>query len=71
MRIEGDFHEWLLAQASALRHQRYDLLDPGNLAEELEAIAAAQRREIRKHLKKLLAHLLNFTVQPGELNRHQ
>lgn len=70
VRIDDDYYGWLLAQASLLRSERHDSLDWSNLAEELEAMAAAQRREIKKHLKKLLAHLLKFKAQPSELNRH-
>jgi hypothetical protein len=70
IRIDDDYHGWLLAQASLLRSERRDSLDGSNLAEELEAMAAAQRREIKKHLKKLLAHLLKFKAQPDELNRY-
>lgn len=70
VQIESDFHGWLLDQASKLRSQRYRSLDWSNLAEELEAMAAQQRREIKKHLKKLLAHLLKFKLQPDELSHH-
>ena len=65
MRIEDDFHEWLLAQASALRHQRYDLLDPGNLAEELEAMARKDRKELASHLQNLFVHLLKWAYEPS------
>ena len=65
VRIEDDFHKWLLAQASALRQQRYDLIDPGNLAEELEAIARKDRKELATHLQNLLVHPLKWVYEPS------
>jgi hypothetical protein len=70
VQIEHDYHGWLLDQASALRAHRSISLDWENLAEELEAMAARDRREIKNHLKNLLLHLLKFHAQPAELNRH-
>ena len=68
--IGTDFHGWLLDQAEALRQRRYLSLDWDNLAEELEAMAARDRREMRKHLKKLLLHLLKFKAKPEEMDRY-
>jgi Domain of unknown function DUF29 len=65
--IDDDLHGWLLAQASALRSQRYKSLDRNNLAEELEAMAAAQRRELLERLTTMLAHLLKLRYQPQEV----
>lgn len=70
VRIEEDFHAWALNQAAALRERRLSSLDWEHLAEELEAMAAQDRRTIKKHLKKLLVHLLKFKAQPEELSRH-
>src|ERR1700730_5135602 len=64
VRIESDYHGWLLDQASALRDQRYSSLDWSNLAEEMEEMAAAERRELLRRLTTLLAHLLKFQYQP-------
>lgn len=70
IRIEDDFHGWLLDQASALRERRYSALDPGHLVEELEAMAARERRELKNQLKRLLVHLLKLKVQPDARKRH-
>lgn len=67
---DADFHAWLLEQADALRHRRYNCIHWCDLAEELEAMAAVDRREIKKYLKKLLVHLLKFRAQPHQLRRH-
>ena len=70
IQIDQDFHGWLLDQASALRDQRSYSLDWKHLAEELESMAAVERRELRKQLKRLLLHLLKMKYQPEALNRH-
>jgi DNA-binding SARP family transcriptional activator len=70
VKIDDDFHGWLLAQASALRQQHYSLLDWDHLADELEAMAARDRRELKERLKNLLLHLLKFKFQADELHRH-
>jgi len=70
VKIDDDFHGWLLAQAAALRQQHHFLLDWQHLAEELEAMAARDRRELKERLKNLLLHLLKLKFQPGELHRH-
>lgn len=63
--IEDDLHGWLLGQSSALRHQRFDLLDVSNLAEELEAMARKDRKELASHLQNLFVHLLKWAYQPS------
>ncbi len=65
VRIDDDFHGWLLDQASALREQRSQALDWSDLAEELEALARKDRTELRSHLQNLLSHLLKWTYQPS------
>ena len=65
VRIDNDFHGWMLDQASALREQRSQALDRSNLAEELEAMARKDRTELRSHLQNLLSHLLQWAYQPS------
>ncbi len=69
--IDEDFCGWLIDQASALRERRTYSLDWDNLAEELEAMAAQDRRTLRKQLQRLLAHLLNYRVQPEAIAHHK
>jgi hypothetical protein len=70
VKLVDDFHDWLLDQASALRNRQFNSLDCDNLAEELEAMAADHRREVRRHLKKLLLHLLKLKMQPHKMEYH-
>jgi hypothetical protein len=44
--IEEDFHGWLTHQAALLRSRDADALDWEHLAEEIEAMASAERREL-------------------------
>src|ERR1700737_4064111 len=62
--IEEDFHGWLLHQAALLRRHHLDALDWEHLAEELEAVASAERRERLRRLPTLYAHLLKLQYQP-------
>jgi hypothetical protein len=60
---ELDYYDWLKRQAQALRRKRPSFLDWENLAEELEAMGARERRELISHLRILIAHLLKWTYQ--------
>ncbi len=60
VRIEDDYHGWLLDQALILRSQRYTSLDWSNLTEELEAMARRDRTEVISHLRNLLANVLKW-----------
>jgi hypothetical protein len=60
---EDDFYAWLLDQALQLRARRYELVDWEGLAEEIEAMAARERRELVSRLRILLAHLLKWQYQ--------
>jgi hypothetical protein len=60
---EADYYDWLRRQAQALRSKRPSFLDWENLAEELEAMGARERRELISHLRILIAHLLKWTYQ--------
>ena len=67
--INTDFHSWLLDQASAVREQRLDSIDWQHIAEELEVMAAGERRALKNQLKRLLLHLLKIREQPERLSR--
>jgi hypothetical protein len=62
--IEQDFHGWLTHQAALLRSRDADALDWEHLAEEIEAMASAERRELLRRLTTLYAHLLKMRYQP-------
>jgi Domain of unknown function DUF29 len=48
--VEKDFHGWLVHQAALLRSRDADALDWEHLAEEIDAIAGAERRELLRRL---------------------
>jgi len=66
---EEDHLAWIEAQTAHLRAGRTDALDLTNLAEELEGMAASQRKELRSRLRALLTHLLEIRHQPKRRTR--
>lgn len=72
---DRDFYSWALDQAAALRaagRLRPNLpreLDWENLAEEIEALARADARELTSRYEVLLSHLLKWEFQPEARSR--
>jgi hypothetical protein len=67
--LQQDYHGWLLEQAAARRARHYQSIDWDNLAEELEAMAGTERRELLWHLPTPFEHLLKLVYQPNEVPR--
>ena len=67
-RYDDDFVEWLAAQAAAVREGRWTAIDVENLAEEIDALARSDKRELRSRLEVLLTHLLKKDRQPDGLS---
>ena len=63
---DEDFALWSAEQAALLRAGQQDGLDRENLAEEIESLGRSERKEIRKRLRVLLAHLLEWQHQPAK-----
>ena len=55
---ETDFYAWTQEQARLLRERRWADLDLDNLVDEVESVGSSEKREIRRRMKVLLAHLL-------------
>jgi hypothetical protein len=66
---ESDLAAWAIEQADALRTRSTNKLDWGNLADEIDGVAASQKRELRSRLKVLLQHLLKWQLQPEYQSR--
>jgi hypothetical protein len=62
---ETDFYAWTQEQARLLRERRWDDLDLENLVDEVASVGSSDKREIRRRLAVLLAHLLKWKFQPG------
>lgn len=60
---ELDYYGWLSQQARALRTKDTASVDWTNLAEEIDAMAKRERRELRSRLKNLFAHLLKWKFE--------
>ena len=61
---EKDFAEWLDVTSRLLREHRLDELDLEHLIEEIEGMAARERREIGSGVRVVLFHLLKWKWQP-------
>ena len=59
-----DFFAWTQRTAALLRSRRFDELDVGHLAEEVEDMGKRERRELGSRIVVLVAHLLKFAHQP-------
>src|SRR5579872_5151171 len=66
---EQDLVAWLEDQSQHLRRGEIGALDLENIAEELEAMARRERREIRDRVTVLLIQLLKCQVQPTRQSR--
>lgn len=62
---DRDFVLWTEEMARLLRERRFDQLDVGNLAEEVESMGKRDRREVENRLEVLLMHLIKWQIQPG------
>jgi hypothetical protein len=61
---ERDFVLWIERQAELLCAKQFQLLDVGNLLEELDGMKRSAHREMQNRLKILLVHLLKCRYQP-------
>lgn len=59
-----DMAKWANQQALFLRSGNFASLDIEHLAEEMEAMSAKEKRELRNRLAILLQHLLKWQFQP-------
>ena len=66
---DQDLLVWAEQQASQLRAGHLDRLDVEHLIEEMEAMAGTLRRELKNHLRTLLAHLLKWQFEPRRRSR--
>lgn len=61
---DRDFYGWLTDNARFMRNQQWDQVDAEHLAEELEAMARSEKRELLSRLSVLLMHLMKWQYQP-------
>ena len=61
---EQDFHAWALQNAGLIRDGRWEQIDQGHLAEELEDMGASKQQQLESRLRILLGHLLKWQYQP-------
>jgi len=66
---DQDFVAWAFQTARLLRAGRLEEIDAESLAEEVEAMAGRDQREVVSRLKTLLLHLLKWRYQAGKRSR--
>ena len=62
---EQDFYAWAHEQAQLLRAGNLTQADIAHIAEEIESMGRAEKRELLSRLKVLLMHLLKWRFQEG------
>jgi hypothetical protein len=62
---DQDFFAWANEQARLLRAGKLSEADIGHIAEEIESMGKAEKRELLSRLSVLLLHLLKWQFQPG------
>lgn len=65
---ELDFYAWLNRQAQVLRSRESESLDWDHLAEEIEAMAAGEKRELTSHYCRLA---FSFVCRTAQSQNHQ
>ncbi len=66
---DHDFFGWLNANAQLMRNHQFDQVDVEHIAEELEAMARSEKRELLNRLAVLLMHLLKWQYQAPRRTR--
>ena len=61
---DQDFFAWAQEQAALLRAGRVSEADIDHIAEEIESMGKAEKRELISRLEVLLMHLLKWQFQP-------
>ena len=61
---EADFFEWTQRTADQLRRRRFDEVDIEHAAAEIEDMGKRDLRELNSRMKVLVAHLLQWKLQP-------
>ncbi len=66
---DADVLLWSEQQVRALRERRFADLDIEHLADEIEDVGKAEKRELASRMAVLLAHLLKWRFQPHKRSK--
>lgn len=64
-KYETDVIAWANEQAAFIRAGRFDMLDLEHIADEIEDVGKAEKREFEKTMSILLAYLIKWQYQPS------
>lgn len=59
-----DFYAWALHTATLIRQRKFAEMDIENIAEEIEGMGRAEKRQFINRLSLLITHLLKWQYQP-------
>jgi hypothetical protein len=62
---EQDFNVWVYDTVNKLKSKNFEALDIENVIEEIEGLAARDKRELFSRIVILLAHLIKWQYQPS------
>jgi hypothetical protein len=62
---DNDFYAWTQEQANLLRTGELHQIDWQNIAEEIEDMGRAEKRQLESRLEILVMHLLKWQFQPN------
>lgn len=62
---DTDIYAWSQQQVELLQAEAWDRIDWRHITEEIDALGASQRNELRNRLKILILHLLKWEFQAG------
>lgn len=65
---DQNFHQWIEHHIALIREGRFNEIDTDHLIEELEDMARRDRDELVSRLVVLIAHLLKWQFQLGQLS---
>jgi hypothetical protein len=68
-KYDQDFYAWLIQNAQLMRNGQLHQIDIEHIAEELEAMAKSEKRELLNRLSVLLMHLLKWHYQAPKRTR--
>jgi hypothetical protein len=67
--LRAGAYSWALEQARLLREGRWDEIDLGNVAEEIEGVARSEYHALQSHLARVIQHMLKWDDQEGRRAR--
>lgn len=66
---DADAYSWAMEQARLIREGRWNEVDLGNVAEEIESVARSEYHALQSNLARVIQHMLKWDYQEGRRTR--